>query len=482
VKPRQNASTSRGHPGFALEQARGLKAPAIRQDSARSEIVRTAGGLEILLAVISAGRPDTHGGQAAGLVLEHVFRAVTVHDGRNVIGALRDGIQAGARALATRSDRWGADTVVNVAAVAVLHGRIYFASAGELALFFVSDGRCTRLGAAGTPPLRPSGPASIQAGPKEGLRLGPEDQLVLASSGLLALSPEDRRPYVDAKDIPGYVSGNPPMEAARHLISIALGRDIVDDVSIIVLQAPGRRRSRKLLLTVVLGLTAILSVIVFGALAVNLLTPTIPAQPGADYGYAVLVEGDILMETSEASQSGPVRVRRLETIPAGSRILAQVDSRLGIQTTHEGPSELPALAIYLSAGSIVQLTNLDPREGEPAPDQPAERTVITLESGALLLKRDGGSRWTQVRSGGIIASFSPPGAGALAVVSDPSRILIQCLAGGCVLQIGGAAPVFIEAPGQAEVHDGALGEVRSLSSAEVSAWNELCGDCIEFVP
>jgi len=484
VKERREITSGRRHPAFAVERAQGMKATGTRANHARAEIVRMAGGGEVLLAVISEGQAGAHSGDAARLVLEHVFRSVSQHQARDLNEALQDGIKAGSRALEARHDRWGSDVFVSVTAAAARHGRIYHASAGAAPLYLVSDGECRLLAPRGSPPLSPAGQTSIQTGPKEGLQFNPEGQLVLASSSLVASSPEDQRPYVQAEDIPGYVSGNPPMEAARHIVSIALGRDVADDVSVIVLRALGRRKGTVPLLTMLVAITAVLLLIAVGALVVQRMTPSIPGQTGADYGYAVLVDGDVLMETSQAAQPGPVRVRRLETIPAGSRILAQVDSRLGIQTTYEGPSELSALTFYLSAGSIVRLTWLDPHEGasEGGGDRAAERTVITLDSGTLLLRRSGGSRWTQVLSADTLASFSPPGVGVLAVVTEPTRTVVQCLVGGCVLQVGEKAPVFIEAPGIVEVRNGVPGAAGALSSDEVLAWNGLCGGCLDAVP
>lgn len=454
----------------------------VGRSRARAEIVRTSGGWEVLLAVISEGQVGAHAGEAAQLVLEHIFHVVAQHEGRDMNEALRRGFESGARALEARRERWGSETDVGVTAAAVRHGHIYYASAGGPGFYLVADGECRPIEPRRSLPLSPVRAASVRTGPKEGLRFDSEAQLIIASSSVVADSPEDGRPYVELKDIPGYVSGNPPMEAARHLISIALGRDVPEDISVIVLQATGRRKPARAILAILVALVVIASLIAVGDFAVRRLASTIPSQAYADYGYAVLVDGDILMQSSDASQAGPIRLQRLETIPAGSRILAQVDSRLGVQTTFEGPSDLSSVSLHLSAGSIVQLSWLDLRDGETDGQGAPVSTMVTLDSGAILLRRGDGSRWTQIRSGDTTAAFSPPGPAALAVVADANETLIECLVGGCVLQIGQQPPVFIDAPGRVEVRNGAAGEVGSLSEDDILTWNALCGDCLEIQP
>jgi hypothetical protein len=461
-----------------------MRPSAVRKSRARAEIVRTAGGSHVLLAVISEGEVGANAGDAAQIVLEHIFHSVTQHDGRRLNQALLRGLESGSRALEARRERWGPDTAVGVMAVAARHGRLFFASAGGTGAYIVAQGACKPISPRRSQPLPPFGASSVKTGPKEGVRLDPDAQLILASSSLLAESPEDGRPYVEPKDIPGYVSGNPPMEAARHLISIALGRDVAEDVAVIVIHASGRRKVGRAAQVIALGLVAVVSLVAVGAFALQQLAPRISPQTSADYGYAVLVNGDILAQAAGGTQSGPIRIQRFETIPAGSRILAQTDSRLGIQTTHEGPSDLSTLAVYISAGSIVQLTWLDLRDGaiEADPDQPAERTLIALDSGAILLRRSDGSRWTQVRVGDTTAAFSPPGPGALAVLSDSSETSIECLVGGCVLQVGQTTPVFVEAPGRVQVRDGAAGVAELLTADDLAVWNALCGDCLDIMP
>jgi hypothetical protein len=451
---------------------------------ARADIVRTAGGKEILLAVISEAQDCAHPGDAAQLTLEHVFHSVTLNESPHVNDGLRDGIASAARALESQRERWGPDTTIGVAAVAVVQGRIFFASAGYALLYLVDEGGCRQLDPRRSAPLGPAGQGSITIGPKEGVTFEPEGRLILASSNLTATSPEDQRPYVQVGDIPGYVSGNPPMEAARHLISIALGRDVAQDLCVVVVEAPGRRRATRNFLGAGLAIVLVLFLIAAGALLLDRLRPTPTGPPDADYGYAVLIDGDLLMQASDPSQPGPIRVQRLETIPAGSRILAQVDSRLSLQTIHEGPSDISTLTIFLSAGSIAELTALDPRQAvaEAGGQQSGAQTIVSVESGAILVRRSDGSRQIQIRSGDTVAEFSPPGASALGVQADPDHRSVECIRGGCVARVADGAPIFIQGPGLVEVTEGTPGPVMAVSADQMAAWDRLCGGCLETSP
>lgn len=86
-----------------------------------------------------------------------------------------------------------------------------------------------------TSALLPMPSMEIQQGDAGGIKLEPGDYILLATDGLLRTSPADGRLFVNLGDIPDHVEGNSPDDASRHLVSLAMGRDVDDSVTVAVL-------------------------------------------------------------------------------------------------------------------------------------------------------------------------------------------------------------------------------------------------------
>jgi hypothetical protein len=297
------------------------------------------------------------------------------------------------------------------------------------------------------------------------LPLLPGDQIVLASDGLTQTSPEDGRPYLDPSDLARHITGNPPLEGARHLISMALGRDALDNVTVAVIQmaAERRRPHRPFAVAVAVALIALV------ALAISLTRrgpPPVTQEPTADLGYAVVVQGSA--QTGGANGQGQT-VANLGTIGAGNALTARDDLRLVLQTRAGSNAEIATLAYYLAEGGSMELTLLDPQPG-------GAQTLVTLVGGRILMERSGGSREATVLCGEVRVGFEGAGAGAVGVAANSGGIEVDCLLGSCTVELAGVV-TRIDAPGRTRVTGTSIGPSVGVAAEAMRDWDALCGGC-----
>ncbi|MEW6566698.1 MAG: SpoIIE family protein phosphatase [Chloroflexota bacterium] len=453
---------------FACEQALGGGRQAVQQDRVRAEAVRTADGQRLVLAVVADGEGHRRSGEAAELVIQHVFQAVASSSARDLSLALQQGLEAGGRAVSQRVEKWEGKASVAATATAIWHGRAFVASAGHTRAYRLRDNHTTPIGPIDSRLLGTPGPVSIWCGERQGIPLQPGDQLVLATDGLTQVSPDDDRPYVDPSDVARHVEGNPPLEAARHLISMALGRDVLDNVSVIVIQVA--RRQGKVLRPVALAGALALLILLAAVVVVVLprLGPSTPAtQPQADLGYAVVVAGAAQIGSPDGEGQ---TIGGLGTMPGGVMVTAVQDLRLSLQTRAADAGDIATLTFYLGAGGTLELSVLDGGPGS-AP------TRLSLASGRLLMLRSGGTRDGRVRAAGAEVGFDGSGAGAVGLSTLPGRVIVECLVGRCALDLSGEE-LQLDAPAYVAVVEGVAGEPSVVPAEDIRYWNVLCGNCL----
>ncbi|OGO16559.1 MAG: hypothetical protein A2Z14_04280, partial [Chloroflexi bacterium RBG_16_48_8] len=294
----------RGEPNFAFEQLIGAGPNCmVQQDRVRVENVKTASGARILLGVVADGHAMA--GESAQVVINHVFEAVRRSRDKDLNAVLRRGLESGSQAIMGKRGQ------VAVTALAIRGNRYHFASVGHTKVFLIREGRARLLNQGMNDLLGASGSPQILTNSSEGDLLVPGDQMVLASDGLTRINPEDGKPFVDPKDLPGYIEGNSPREAARHMISIAMGRDVDDNVSVIVIQVPGSEKALRWRWAYA-AIPAGLALIVF-ALLLGLPPSKGDVAPAPiDYGYGVILSGSAFIQTAEGESR---RVDKLGTIP-----------------------------------------------------------------------------------------------------------------------------------------------------------------------
>ena len=451
---------------FAVAQEPAQASPsASRGDRARAAEVRTAAGERVTLAVVAE---DGSSGAAADWVVGQVFSSVKgARRGLHVGEVLRHTLDAAVKTLQSESP---GNRPLSCTAAAIWRGSLYLSHTGGSAGFLIHGQEVKPLTGLGGPRHGDPRTPWVESTAMAGRPLGRGDRVVLVSDGLLQTSPEDGRPFLDPKAMPEYVSGVPPLQAARHLVSIALGRDAPDELSVVVVAAAGAvrvRRERRDLRRVALAAVAVL---VLAAAAGawflwDLLGGT--ASPISDYGYAVLIEGQLQAEGQTEA------VQRLEALPAQLTLTAQQDSSLRFQSTFAGGSDVTAAAMYLRNGARVQLAALDRRS--TGSQSAAFPTQVDLLLGEILMVRETGARDLRVGALGGYAGLVGPGKAALGVGLDVGGVEIVCLIGTCMFQPASGELVLLFAgqrlrpgEGNAQIYDSGLHQ----------EWNRLCGGCL----
>lgn len=468
--------TRRGQEPFATEQTLGAVSPETPQcDRIRIGPIRTAGGQRLILAVVADGEGGPRAGRAAEAVVGHVFESLTRSRGNDVTSALRSALEEAGRRIYEMGKRGEAIGKVAATAIVLRGHRLHLAHAGHTLAFIVRQGQAVALTRPTETFLGDSARPVVAAGEARGEPLQPGDRVVLATDGLTRTSPEDGRPYVRQGDIASYVSGNPPMEGARHLISLAMGRDVDDNVSVGIVQVKGDRgEPRRIPIGLVVGPLLILAL---AAAALAVFRPRAPASTAAtDFGYVVLVDGAVFRSSDPSSQEPPAPVSRLGTIPSGAFVTAQKTSKLVPQSTFAGVADLSGIAFYLGAKTEVILTALDPHAVNTGTDTTGS-FALTLESGDLLVARSLGQRECQVSAGGASVILQGASAGAVGVTANAQEVTFDCLMGKCSLQ-GGGSTVELGSGEGITASSGTFGESGPTPTSRLQEWGSLCSGCI----
>jgi hypothetical protein len=450
------------HPFAVAQEAAQGSSPAARRDRARADEVRTAAGERVTLAVVAE---DGTSGATADWVIGQLFSVVKGARRRHLGELLRQGLDEAVKAL--QADTPG-QVRLSATVAAIWRGSLYVSHVGGSAAFLVQGGEVRPLTGLGGPRYGDPATPKIESTAMAGRPLIRGDRIILISDGLLRSSPEDGRPFLDPKTMPEYVAGVPPLEAARHLISIALGRDATDDLSVVVVAVPGVARrakeARKSLRNLALAIIGLL-VLAAAALGLRVLLPG-GSSALTDYGYAVLIEGEVQAE----GQSGSVP--RLEPIPAPVSLSAIRDSSLRFQSTFAGGSDITAAALFLRSGAQVELAVLDQRS--PDSSTAVGPTQVNLLLGEALLLRESGERDLRIGTLGGYAGLLGPGRGALALSLDAAGAEIFCLTGTCAFQPPSGDPSVLFA-GQ-RLRPG--GAPQLFDATVYDGWSRLCGGCL----
>jgi serine/threonine protein phosphatase PrpC len=455
---------------FAWAQQIGASTPyESQQDRIRIEYVRTSDGKKVLLAIIADGEHHPNAGNTAEHLINHIFNQFKFHQGGDFNQQLAHAFISG------RNEIQGEGGQVAITAVAIHRNRLYYAHSGHTTGFLIRGGKMIPF-TRSTPTLLSMPSIEIQHGDAGGIRLQPGDHILLATDGLLRTSPEDGRPFVNPEDIPAHVEGNSPNDASRHLVSLAMGRDVDDNVTVAVLQIPGdeRRSFSPWKWLALLGAAAILFALVRLILSVQDEEPT---PPLVDYGYAVLIEGSAYVRTEDGNSTP---AQRLEAVAPLSRILTQETSRFVFQSNLDTSSHLSNASIYLSSGSEVVLSLIDTGTNLPQGSTHfSHRSIVGLESGEILILRTAGSWIYQVDL--HLASFSLTGSGrnAVGITESSTGTEVDCLLGSCEANSDEGANLVLQSGQSILVLDGSLGEKEPTFTTIFARWNALCGNCLD---
>ena len=468
----RNAS-SRTESLFATAQD--LGGGAEQTDRVRAGMIRTAGGEQVLLAVVADGEGGSAAGQAAARVVAQVFQAVEQSRTGELGQVLRRGLEIAHQSLLSQIEGGPGGSRVAATAVAIFRNRAFVAHTGSGVAIRVSRGRASRLTPRTEDRIGAADGPGILTGPLQGFSLERGDRVVVSSDGIFRTNPTTQQPFVLPGEIAQHATELAPSDAARHLISLALGRDVDDSVSVAVVALPGsiRPTSRSPLRGLLLVGT-MLGVIVAAALA---WTARSPPEAANDYGFAVLVTGGALAELGDGSVQ---TIANLGTIPASNVVTALTEARLSLQSTFEAGSDLGEGTLYLGPDTQLKLTALDPRFAASASDLVNQTgpTELRLDRGKLLVLRASGTREYQVHGQGVSASLSGAGRGAMGVEASGGELLMACLMGACRMKTSGGQDLLLQAGESISAIGGSPGAITSIAAGELAGWVELCDGCL----
>jgi len=440
-------------------------------DRIRAAEIRIASKDRVLIAVV-ADESGVGGGEAAAQVVGQVFQMVQASKPGDLEDALRRGLEIADERLRKSGGSVPNRGLVAATAVVVWKRRLFIAHVGDTLALHVSGGKGAPLTQANGSRLGSESPPQITTGR---LQIQRGDRIVLASDGLMRRNPETGGPFVSREEIAEHVEQLPPNEAARHLMSLALGRDVDDNVSVAVLALRARAPSERPFPWVA-AVGGLLLIVLLAAAALLLRQPGVP--PTSDYGFAVLVDGGVLADQGSGT---PELVPSLGTIRSASFLTASTDAKLGLQSTFAGGSAVSEANLYLAQSTGVELTAIDPRPAADTPpgDSASHGSDLTLVSGRLLVLRETGTWEFHVHSHGFTASLLGAGRGAIGVEADPDGVSLYCLVGTCGFDGEGGERLLLKADEGISGQDSSSTHTTPLGAGERAQWANLCEGCLE---
>ena len=445
---------------FGWTQNIGASTPhELQQDRVRVDYVRTKAWGKILLAIVADGENHPDAGHAAQRVIDKIFRFVKKAENEPLDLSLERALVSAADAI--KED--GAQVAATV--VAISENKLYISNVGHAVTLLLRDGKTL-------PIAHPSANllGGIHSERSRVIDLKPGDHIVLSSDGLLRTSPEDGKPFVDPAHIPEYVQGNSPTEATLHLVSLAMGRNVDDNVSVAVLEV---LQSKKRLVPFVtfLGVLGFLTGLV---LFIRSQQDALPLQR-TDYGYAVLVEGSALLDTEDG---GTLALGSLETISPGAPISIHETSKMVLQSSRGNEGGLLSATFFLAAGSKLALHQIDIANSSRE-DSAIDRaeTILELVTGKILIIRTSGVWVFSIVTVDGQASLENVGLGVIAVEASASGTVLDCFEGNCTFATTDGDDLSLRSGQRVSLIGTEISTIEEIPPSRNAAWNALCSDC-----
>jgi PPM family protein phosphatase len=232
----------------------------------------------------------------------------------------------------------------------------------------------------------------------DGYRLQPGDVIVLCTDGLI----KERRGvggyYTEPEEIVNVVQKNEPQDAANTLVSLALGRQVDDNVSVVILEMPGKKTKFAFPIeintkNVVIAL-AVLGIFLWAGIAFTGLLPLFWESFGTlEEPKATDTPGFVFVTSNQGIGQYSSPGEQPEPLTAGEYV--PIDSGSGIKVI-KGPIKLDTTngtLIFIGDDSNVYINQLaDPELG-------IFDTVLTLESGTALVRLNSGTVTVLFRNG-----------------------------------------------------------------------------------
>ncbi len=411
------------------QQRSAVNKKALQYDVARIERLQIPGQGELILAVVADGdNENPKSPQAADVAVRAVFNYVRRATTTNLKDALTHALmEANSAVLRQKSeDELSPEAQVSLTAVALINKHLYVAHIGNNGLYLVRRGkdlkRLTNNNGGqthdflGLSPTIPNPSILTET-------LGDGDQLVLYTDGFSFQS----QPSKLENEILEALSEPTVNGASRRLVSYPMGRNVDDNMSVIVIRASnGVTEIIQKNMPVVIGLAvvSIVALVILSA-ALFLFFSGRPTQPPTasydDLGKVVVESPSFRVNGSDASNFAQVR--------AGTKIQSLSDAAYFNLPNKFG-------SVYLEPQTDILITQLESvKSGE-------EKHIVIFVNGgvvaAKLEKRD--YKISLSFAGGVISLPGKTSGGIIVVSVLDNQTSMDCLEGICVTTITGREP------------------------------------------
>jgi hypothetical protein len=277
--------------------------------------------------------------------------------------------------------------------------------------------------------------------------------------------PGKQRFFVSNDEIQETLEGSTAEQAAKTLVDLAVGRNVDDNVTAVVVELPGRVRSRRLMPNLRVGITAAFAIsavliVIFGVLLV--VVPQLAPDSGTPVPTpinAFIRDGSLAYQPPggdvQALHGGDI----LAFGPGAIVTLAGEGATLDLPGNYRlylaGLPEMPTQVEFVQAG----------REGVES------QMIMNLRTGSLAMIAAGGAD-THIRvvaSAGV-ASVSFTGSVRMGARFENAQLVVDCYSGGCQLDNGAGAVIMLASDQRAIVD--ASGNLSGPMAADPNAYPE----------
>lgn len=461
------------------------------EDRCAAYQMKTAAGMELVIGIVADGIGGANAGEVASQlavdkILDFLKSSTDTDPNQLLYNAVHKAHASVVKSARTNVNLRAMGSTVTVAAIH--QGKLYLAHLGDSRAYFVREGHIiqltidhtwgnekVRLGQLslqqasvharkdelsrylGQPGeievdvgLRVDGEAdpskSVLSG--GGLELLPGDSVVLCTDGLVKERPGSNEHFVEPAEIVNIIHKNEPQDSANTLVALALGRQVDDNVSVVILEAPGKKKSfaapQKSRLPVVPALAGLVVIILLALILILVINR--PDEPDVISANppTVTMSSEIIRTTTPTATMMPslgfievVEAKGLSNVDipgqasfaltAGERIPISKDVRLW---TTSGTVKL-----RLEDGSIIyvgQNTTLYPN-WVATMSAGRDQTELTLEKGEVFAIAE--SLLFRSKSGDFQAVMFNAKMG---IIYDPplGKFVVDCLEGACQVNKG----------------------------------------------
>lgn len=458
---------------YDSDQNVGLSGRVTQEDVVRIAKVQTASGLTLLVGVIADGDSRFEKGErAAKLTVSRIRKVLKGANETDMVKLLQLALQDAHMAMRQKISASGQpDLMLASVTVVVIHdGEVFVAHTGSTRAYRVRGNEVEqltqdRVDRQGRIYAAIGLSARLEADVFPAGKINPGEHIVLCSDGA-------KEPYLSAIDeMPGVLNNpnTPALEAARTLVSLAVGRKADDNVSVAIISLPPR--DNRLVIAGGVALLVLACLIIVGLFASGTFAPEPTATPT---GVPTATFTPAPPTATPLPQQGMVSIGTSNgTVQDVTGALVSLGDALGqgegLVTSAEGYVQTVLTNgsfVYLAEATEIRFARLD--DVRPAVGQ----TVITLVRGQLLVRQDvvGNVVFIHNEAGDVLATLQQVGLIGVAISGEGA--VVTCFAGVCQNPAG----ITIPADNEAIISTTGGTNLKALASddSRYLLWSTIC--------